>query len=190
MMLWGSLLAASFAGGAGYQWRAGRSGRGAAEAHPGAPAEVRAQAFILVDGNGQELARLGQAPQVGQPPGPFTGLIVKDADGHDRVAVGVTPTDTRVGVLDQQGRLRLSVAISPDDTDVGLEVVDHNGKRCLTLGVDPAGAGLRLWDAQNRKRGDIRISPEGTARIATFDAAGREVWPGPFGVPHFEFIGK
>jgi hypothetical protein len=128
-----AVLAAAFAGGAFAQWLLGATGGAYAATPPAAqpaPAEIRAQAFVLVDASGRLIARLGNTPE-----GP--ALVLRNANGVDIVGLGFWHGGVGLGLNSAPGTARANLGVSLDGQDAGLEIIDRKGNRTILLSTAP-----------------------------------------------------
>lgn len=123
------MVLAAVAGGAISHWLL--CGRGAFAQEPGgAPQVLRAQALVIVDAEGKERLMLGVRPE-------GAGILVRGPDGKEQVVLGVTPKG-----------------------GAGLSLNDTEGKQRIGLGFDAEGGGLFLMDANGVSRVDVGLSPD------------------------------
>ena len=129
--------------------------------HLGPPGTVTGTDFIVVDGNGRTLIRLGRHADVGGP----AALEFLDSEGHPRIALTVNeanaavlslvhPTTGDLLVLDvapnrgstislRDGSSRSGLLLTTDKSGVAaLGFMDNEGNPVLQLGVDPDGSGM------------------------------------------------
>lgn len=142
-------------------------------AHP-SPAEVRAQAFVLVDDEGQELARLAPTPD-----GSGWGLLVFDSTGKPAVGAATGETGSALGVFDNSGARRITLGVAPDGSSAGIIVARQDGHPAVNVGVSPQGAGIGVLDTKGVERAGLGLSPTGEGRLVARNQENAEVWHAP-----------
>ncbi len=149
---------------------------GAAQAAKAPPAvkEVRAQAFLLVNAQGRELARLAPTPE-----GSGWGLLVLDSKGKPAVGAATGKTGSAVGLFDSQGTRRMTLGVAPDGVASGMFISRSDGRPGVTMGVGPQGVGLNLSDEEGRERASTGLSPTGDGRFVIRNQENSEVWHAP-----------
>jgi hypothetical protein len=176
-------LIAAFAGGFAAQVVVGA--RPVAAQEQQAPAEVRAQAFAVVDADGRDRGRLGLAEDGG------VGLTLSDAEGRRRLALGsptmADPAKVRwvLSLWDQKGTYRVLIAARDDGAGAGLGVWDANGTARFGLGAAAEGGGFSLRDAAGVERAAMGEGPTGVG-ISALDETGQirvVMGVGPDGAP-------
>jgi hypothetical protein len=133
MLISFAMLAAAFAGGACAQWLLAVNGAAYAAKAPAArstPAEIRSQAFLLVDANGKLIARLGSTPE-----GP--ALILRDRKSVDIIALGFWHGGVGLGLNSEPGTARANLGVSLDGQNAGLEIIDRRGNRTVLISTAP-----------------------------------------------------
>jgi hypothetical protein len=145
---------------------------------------IRGKSFVVVDGNGRELIRLGENEQE-----PGKGVLeFLDGVGQRRIVVGLDkveapyirlmdPAGGEALVLDVQPKLGSAIALrnrasksgvllAADSTGVSaLGIMDSKGNRLLELGVNPDGTGrLTLLSNDGRRVFEVPATPERDAR--------------------------
>jgi hypothetical protein len=128
-----AMLAAAFAGGAFAQWLLAANGAAYAariSAPRPVPAEVRAQAFVLVDASGKLIARLGDTPE-----GP--ALVLRNNRGVDILGLGFWHGGVGLGLNSGPGTARANLGVSLDGQNAGLEIIDRKGNRTVLLSTAP-----------------------------------------------------
>jgi hypothetical protein len=131
----------------------------------GAPGMVAARDFVLVDGSGRSRAELGM--REGR-----TALVIFDAAGKPRAAVGIDPTGSPgVQVVGPEGQLRAELAMPDGKPEV--IVSDTAGKTRAFLGLVGGEAPLLgLADSAGRTRAFVGLDASGVAGLGLADAAG------------------
>ncbi|MGD2175188.1 MAG: hypothetical protein PVJ27_07280 [Candidatus Brocadiaceae bacterium] len=132
---------------------------------------VRAEAFVLVDAQGREWARLG-LPTEGA-----AALTVLDADGRARVEVGALaePAGYGVNAYDAEGRMRTAVAHWDDDVS-GIRTFDAEGVKRVGLGAGNSGCGLSMVNANGVQRLGAGVGPYGGGDFTLHDHEGEVIW--------------
>lgn len=148
------MLAAAFVGGACMQWLMGSGAAQAAASEPAAK-EIRAQAFVLVDAEGKELARLARSTEPSsQGELGYVSLLFFDDKGTKRVVLGV----------------------ARDGSGSGLGLCHPDGKLAIGLGTGPEGLGLTLRDTKGRERAGVGMPPTAGASFVTKNEKGEDTW--------------
>jgi len=166
-----ALLAAALVGGALTQWLLQSPAVDAEER--AAPRVVRAEKMILVDRDGREHAVLGIGPE-----GP--ALVLKDADGRDRIHLGKTEGEEpywSLAFTDAAGHRRYTCGARVDGKASGMGVFDWNGTLRFGLGADKGGCGLTLHNESDAEIVSIGAGPGGGGDLAlkhSFD--GHVMW--------------
>lgn len=145
----GVLMAAFLGGAACHLLLDGAAARAATEGQV-----ERAEAFILVDDTGKELARLGVSEK-GQPV-----LTVLDAKGKERVRVGALeePAGFGLDARDADGHSRATFAYWADDVG-GMRLFDAEGIKRIGLGFGPPGTGLSMQNSAGTNIIGIGVGP-------------------------------
>lgn len=131
---------------------------------PAVPAEIKAQTFSVVDGAGEERAKLTSSPEWG----PFLMLHTKN---KGEVIVGSVKEDAGLAVL-VQGDVRISLLAGSDTT---LSFSDGKQTRLL-MGLDGKHQdlpGLSFWDEAHQPRLSLGLLAE--PQLTVRDAAGKTI---------------
>ncbi len=129
--------------------------------------EVRAQKFVLTDGEGKTRAQLQSAGKKGA-----VALTFHDEDEKMRLLLGLDPKQAPTLVMLEDGRPR-----------VGLELDGKTGQPNLTLsgageskiqaGFDGSNkATITVHDGTGQMRVSISLDPSGQAQVALYDHKG------------------
>ena len=193
------MIAASFAGGACYQWLFGGRTTSVAYAQEQAAQDaVRARSFVLVDAEGKERATLGIAPDN------MPALLLRDRAGRQRLVLGAALGETVWGLelrseqgdqvatfgasatdgagaslQSQPGKVSLGFGVGADGETGGLSLTDAQGATRLGFGVGAGGSGFTLKDTNGKDRAGMGMGPDGAAGFTANDADGKEVWRAP-----------
>ena len=106
------------------------------------PKVVRANAFIVVDTNGKERAKL-DVTKGGQ-----TELVLFDENGEQRALLAVNKDGPGLALSDEKGKTRAGLGLGKDG--VGLELLDENGEQRAVLEATKARTGLELYNAKGK----------------------------------------
>lgn len=135
---------------------------------------VRAEQFVLVGPDGREQGVLRAT--AGGPT-----IILKDADGKERVQVGMikmahVPDQTSWGmtVLDAEGRDRAAVGLADG---AGVAVWDPKGTLRIGIGEGAAGIGIVLNDPEGRGRLGAGMAPSGWGSFFVTGPDGNKLTP-------------
>jgi hypothetical protein len=167
----GTLLG-GFAGGLLSQWTlAGRAVH--AEAAVGAAA-IRTQAVVLVDAEGNEQGSLAATAD-------GAGLILKDAQGRERVNLGYSGGDEPYWSLvftDAEGKSRFTCGARADGEGSGMGVQDWNGTLRVGLGAARYGCGLTLSNEEGKEIVGAGVGPAagGGDFVLKHPFDGHELW--------------
>ncbi|MBI4183756.1 MAG: hypothetical protein HY521_07140 [Proteobacteria bacterium] len=144
-------------------------GPGLAQRGAGAPKEVRAGAFVLVDDNGMARAALFVVKD-----GPKLGLY--DENDKPRAMLSVSKDGPTLGLYDENDKPRAGLTV----TEVGPTLVlnDKNGEPRAGLAVTEVGPGLVLNDENGKPRATLGVSKDGPG-LALFDKTNKPVWSTP-----------
>jgi hypothetical protein len=144
-------------------------------AQEAAPQVVTAQAFRLVDAAGNERGVLGIVEGK-------AALLLKDAEGRKRIALGDTGGDEphwAVVMLDAEGRDRFMCGARADGDGSGLGIRDWNGILRVGLGAARGGCGLALRNESDEPRVSAGVGPGGPhagGDFALMDRTGADIW--------------
>ena len=156
------VLATAFLGGALSHWLLCGGGSGAAKAEEAVAEALRARAFVLVDAEGKERGRLGQAPE-------GLGLVLKDANARSRLALVVSAGDAaQLLASDVQGKPRLAVGVlgreAPGEGNetVGMHVRGADGKYLITQDASSEGTAVIFNSRRGEGGFEIGVRPDGS----------------------------
>ena len=162
------VLVAAFLGGAGcHLLFDGAAARAADQGRT-----VRAEAFVLVDAEGKEWARLGM------PAKDMAALTVLDKKGKARLRVGALeePAGYGMSAYDAEGRMRTTIAHWADDI-AGMRMFDAQGTKRIGLGLADFGCGLSLANATGAQRIGAGVGVGGGGGDFTMhDYEGKVIW--------------
>jgi hypothetical protein len=127
------------------------------------PREIRANSFVLVDGNGKTRAALALFDE-----GP--SLVVYDGSGTVRAGLGVSQEGPSLTLLDETRRPRTELFVNSDGP--ALRLKDGNGKIRLGLAQLKGGPSLGMFDEEARMRVALAGLRDGPA-VNLYDANGR-----------------
>jgi len=94
--------------------------------------------IVLKDAAGKERVYVGLVTMAHVPGVASWGMTVRDAEGHDRAAVGLAD-GAGVAVWDPKGVLRIGIGEGPSGVGIGL--MDAEGRSRLGMGMPPSGWG-------------------------------------------------
>ena len=118
----------------------------------GAPADIRAQAFVLVDREGKPRMDMRIAQN------DSAHLVIMDREGLPRISLNVlTPGGADIVLRDQLGQPRAALSVLPDGRP-----------------------GLSLYDALGTTRAAVGILPDDQPRVVLYDQRGQARWVSPF----------
>ncbi|MGD2175190.1 MAG: hypothetical protein PVJ27_07290 [Candidatus Brocadiaceae bacterium] len=131
---------------------------------------LEATAFVVVDQQGREVARLGAAPDM-------AGLLVHDRQGKRRMVVGGLP-EGQFGLVIQQPDGKTQLALGGWTETNHIDLYDGAGHPRFTVGVskDGGGAGLAFYDREKKERLAIGMGPGGGGDFAMKNAGGETLW--------------
>ncbi len=172
------MVAAAFGGGFAAQLVLGGGVARAqdAAAQDAVPGELRVGRVVFVDAQGAERGMLGVD-------GDAVGLLLKDAQGRDRVLLG-NPAMTDPGGLaywtlsfrDEEGVSRLGMGARDDGEGCGGHVKDAQGVLRVGFGAGPTGIGVNLNDENGQERLGLGIGPGGGGDFVAKDQFGNDIW--------------
>lgn len=134
--------------------------------HKPAQGEVRAQKFLLEDGEGNIRAQLQSAGNGA------VALTFHDNDGKMGLLVGLDPNQSPAVALVKEGQVKANVDLN---RKTGHPSVKLSGPAdsAIKLGFDAKDtAGLELHDQAGRLRVRISLTAQGEAEVALYDTKG------------------
>lgn len=181
-----AILAASFAGGACYQWAFGSR---PVHAQRDVPQELRAHAVAIVDQAGNDRARLGVSEDgraallitdeadtlrliVGQSAAGGAGVQIFDRAGDWRCGFAHGPAGAGVNLTSQNDTVSLGVNVGPDGATGGMYFTNAQGTKVFGLGTGPGGTGLDLLDSNGAVRANIGMRDDGAPAFRLLDGDG------------------
>ncbi|MDD4889388.1 MAG: hypothetical protein PHU85_05620 [Phycisphaerae bacterium] len=114
---------------------------------------IRATAFVLVDDEGRERAKLEMRKD-----GP--GLAFYDQNGSPRATLGVEVFGMSLVLADENGKARVMQTVGKDGPTLSL--LDKNEKPRVCLGYVKAEPSLDLFDANGEPRVELATTKDGT----------------------------
>jgi hypothetical protein len=149
----------------------GAAGRTQAQ-KPGETGKViRANAFVLVDEQGDTRAVLAAGKDGLEP-----GLCLFDEKGEVRAALSVSDDGPRLVLYDEKGTPRAGLNAFKDGP--GLLLHDENGETRAALGTGERGPGLSLYDEKGTPRAALCIFKDEPG-LHLFDEQSKVTWHTP-----------
>ncbi len=167
-----AVVAGAFAGGAVVQWAMAGCATVRA-ARPAGGDTIRVRAVSIVDEAGRERVFLGMD-------GDRVGMLIRDAEKRDRVALGYTGAEYNYWVLsfmDADGQPRFGCGVKADGTESGGHVSDGDGVMRISFGEGPSGVGIAMRNNAGQERIGIGVGPgAGGGDFTMKDAEGTSIW--------------
>lgn len=167
-----AVVAGAFAGGAVVQWAMTGCATVRA-AQPAVAQTVRARSISIVDDTGRERIFLGMD-------GDRVGMLMRDAEKRERVALGYTGAEYDywvLGFMDAEGQPRFGCGVRDDGTESGGHVSDGSGAMRISFGEGSSGVGIALRNSAGQERLGIGIGPgAGGGDFVMKDAEGNAIW--------------
>jgi len=126
---------------------------------------VEAEAFILLDADGQQRAKL-------VAPSGYPGLILYDQNGTPRMRLSVVEGPS-LSLYDRNGNLRSKLWLQDDEPILFL--YDSDGRNQLGIGVVKEEPGLLLFDKNGKARIGLAMVAEEPG-LAFFKADGKTIF--------------
>jgi len=148
------MLTAAFVGGFAAELTVGRIARAEEAAQPQV---VTAQAVRIVDAQGKERALLGLADDQ-------VALVLKDPEGHSRVALGSAAGEDpawRLAIMDAKAQDRFMCGAWEGGNTSGMRIRDWNGTLRVGLGAAEYGCGLAFHNEDAREVLGAGAGPRG-----------------------------
>jgi len=167
-----AVVAGAFAGGAVVQWAMGGCASVRA-AQPAVAETICARSVTIVDEAGRERMFIGMD-------GEKVGLLIRDPEERDRVALGYTGPEAgywALGFMDASGQPRFGCGARDDGEASGGHVSDGSGVLRISFGEGPTGTGIALRNDAGQERLGIGIGPgAGGGDFVMNDAEGNTIW--------------
>ena len=130
---------------------------------------IRANAFIVEDGNGKARAKMSITTD-----GP--GLALYDENGTTRALLSAIKGGPMLSLYDENGKTRALLGINKDGQWLGL--FDENGKVRAHLGINKDGPRLCLSDVNENPRAALAALKDGP-RLELYKPDGKVIWSAP-----------
>jgi hypothetical protein len=107
-------------------------------------------------------------------------FILRDRDGTERGAMGITPDGAAgLNLVDAKGHTRITLDISADGSP-GLDFYDSQGRLGATFALGPTGTpGLGLYDASGKLRTSLDVPAPNTPGLGFYHENGKPAWGAP-----------
>lgn len=129
--------------------------------------EIRAQKFVLTDGEGKTRARLQCAGKGGA-----VALTFHDGDEKMRLLLGLDPKQAPTLVMLEDGRPRAGLEVDAKTGQPSL-TLSGTGESKIQAGFDAGNkATINLHDGTGQMRVSISLDANGQAQVALYDSKG------------------
>jgi hypothetical protein len=144
--------------------------------HLGPPGNVTGTSFILVDGNGQALIRLGRHAEVGRA----AALEFLDSGGRPRIVIAVNEADAAVvSLVDPITGDQLVLDVGPNRGSA-ISLRDGSSRSGLLLTTDKSGvAALGFMDKEGSPVVQLGVDPDGSGMFTLLSKDGRKLFEAP-----------